>query len=102
MTKEVKKEGNKKILSISIPLELYQSLLEKKGKGHVGSFIQQAIEQELEKEENFLRKAYQDLEGNKEYQSYNEEIYNLWSSLEQKEKIKIEPKSNKKIQSKND
>ena len=76
-------------------------MLEKKGKGHIGSFIQQAIEQELEKEEIFLRKAYQDLEEDKEYQTYNKEIYNLWSSLEWRENKKIKTTGIKKNKAKN-
>jgi hypothetical protein len=59
----------KKILSIALPADLYQFLLEKTGKGNIGSFIREAIEEKIKKNENALVNAYKLLENNEEYEN---------------------------------
>lgn len=59
---------DKKILSISLPVELYQLLLQKVGKGNIGNYVREAIETKLKEEEMILMRAYKLLEENSEYQ----------------------------------
>jgi predicted DNA-binding protein len=81
----------KKILSISLPADLYQFLLEKTGKGNIGSFIREAIEEKIKKSENALVNAYKLLENNEEYEGIN--FQEIWEN--KSEKI-VEQKNNAK------
>jgi len=65
---EDEKNEVKKILSIALPADLYQFLLEKTGKGNIGSFIREAIEEKIKKNENALVNAYKLLENSEEYE----------------------------------
>src|SRR4051812_30599864 len=60
-----------KILTISLPAELYQFLLGKSGKGNIGNFVREAIEEKIMKEENALISAYKLLEGSEVYGDIN-------------------------------
>jgi len=57
-----------KVLTINLPIELYQLLLQKSGKGNIGNYIREAVEAKLKEEEMILTKAYRLLEESPEYQ----------------------------------
>jgi hypothetical protein len=94
---EDEKNKVKKILSISLPEELYQFLLEKSGKGNVGSFVREAIEEKIMKADSALVNAYKSLEENEEYESikFQETWEEKTEPKEQKNNDKPEPKRQK-------
>lgn len=84
----------KKILSIALPADLYQFLLEKTGKGNIGSFIREAIEEKIKKNENALFSAYKLLEDNKEYENIS--FQGNWEGEKiTKKKANVKPKQRK-------
>jgi len=50
----------KQTLSITLPVPLYQKLLQEVGKGHISNFIRQTIEERLNQEKKSLGLAYQE------------------------------------------
>jgi len=50
----------KQTLSITLPIPLYQKLLQEIGKGQISKFIRQTIEQRLNQEKESLGLAYQE------------------------------------------
>jgi len=50
----------KQTLSITLPVPLYQKLLQEIGKGQISKFIRQTIEQRLNQEKESLGLAYQE------------------------------------------
>src|SRR4051794_9952416 len=95
---EEKDNEVKKILSIALPADLYQFLLEKTGKGNLGSSIREAIEEKIKREENTLVSAYKLLEGSEEYEDMNfQEAWENKKITEQKSngKLKQRKQTNK-------
>lgn len=78
--KKTTENEDKKILTISLPAELYQLLLKKSGKGNVGNYVREALEAKLKEEEILLTRAYRKLEESSEYQ--NIAIFSQETSIE--------------------
>ena len=50
--------------SIHLPVNLYQELVQKVGKGKISTFIREMLEERLSHEKNCLGKAYQECYAN--------------------------------------
>ena len=50
----------KQTLSITLPVPLYQKLLQEVGTGHISNFIRRTIEERLSQEKQALGLAYQE------------------------------------------
>jgi predicted DNA-binding protein len=90
--KKVESE-EKKILSISLPTDLYQFLLEKTGKGNIGSFIREAIEEKIEKVGSVLVNAYKTLEESEVYGNMN--FQKIWEEKTMKQENNVRPNQRK-------
>ncbi|KLL04585.1 MAG: hypothetical protein MRERV_17c022 [Mycoplasmataceae bacterium RV_VA103A] len=60
----MKRVEPKQTLSIAIPTSLYQKLMKEVGKGKIGKFIKETVEEKLEQEKENLGKAYQECYAN--------------------------------------
>ena len=64
----------KQTLSITLPVPLYEQLLQEVGKGKISQFNKKVVEKELKKtDKQSLKAAYQALENCSEYQKEAEE-----------------------------
>ncbi|CAG8627284.1 20085_t:CDS:2 [Gigaspora margarita] len=73
----------KQTFSITLPVPLYEQLLQEVGKGKISQFIKKAVEKELKKtDKQSLKTAYQALENCSEYQSEAEEGEIYWVELD--------------------
>jgi hypothetical protein len=64
----------KQTFSITLPVPLYEQLLQEVGKGNISKFIKKVVEKELKKtDKQSLKTAYQALENCPEYQKEAEE-----------------------------
>jgi len=64
----------KQTFSITLPILLYEQLLQEVGRGNISRFVKKAVEKELKKtDKQSLREAYQMLESCQDYQIEAEE-----------------------------
>lgn len=55
---------SRQTLSIHLPINLYQELVKKAGKGKISTFIRETLEERLKREKNCLARAYQECYAN--------------------------------------
>lgn len=77
--------------SIHLPVNLYQELVQKVGKGKISSFIREMLEEKLSHEKNCLGKAYQECYTNNPHLLKEAE---LWEQAETEDWITHEKKRN--------
>jgi len=64
----------KQTFSISLPIPLYEQLLQEVGRGRISSFVKKLVEKELKKtDQRSLKEAYQLLKNCSQYQTEAEE-----------------------------
>ena len=84
----------KQTLSITLPIPLYQKLLQEVGKGQISKFIRQTIEERLNLEKESLGLAYQEcysnnphlLEASQQWEKVQNKDWVNWNNAKRKNK----------------